>query len=569
MVGMPDTNNRNADDLGERAAEATLALNPVVGVRMADLVNSACSTFFQAARHPLVGLRSTAGFAAKLTHIAAGDKTYTQNPGDRRFKDPAWNDSWLHRNLLQGYLALGESLDEWLDDIEFSDLDERRARFLTSIMRDSISPTNSLLGNPAALRQLVDTGGASLLRGIKHAWSDWRHNQGMPAQVDKSKFELGKNIAATPGSVVFRNDILEIIQYRPSTDNVYRVPLLAIPPQINKFYMYDLSPENSFFKFAIGQGFQVFTVSWKNPSPEHANWGIDAYIEALKEAVDAVRSVSASSKINIVAPCSGGITASILLAHYKALGEDVAGALTLSVCVLTQEEADSDLSLFVNEQTIEAARARSRSQGVLRGRDLSRVFSWMRPNDLIWNYVVNNYLLGNAPPAFDILYWNNDSTNLPAQLHSDFLDIILGQALARPGDLTVCDTPIDLRQIDCDSMITAGITDHLTPWKACYRSMSLLGGNKQFVLSSSGHIQSLLTPPGNAKARYFTSSESTCAADEWLQSATAVNGSWWTRWSEWLAARSGDQRPAPAEQGNEQHPATDPAPGSYVFEQAG
>jgi polyhydroxyalkanoate synthase len=554
--------------IGERAAESTLALSPVVGVRLEDLLSSARATAFQAARHPFVAIRATAGYAQKLMQIAAGSKSYAPAARDRRFKDSAWSDSWLYRTWLQSYLALGESMDDWVSDAQFDELDERRARFLMSIIRDSISPTNTLPGNPEALRRIIDTGGASLVTGLKQAWNDRRHNNGMPAQVDKSQFVLGENIAATPGSVVFRNDILEVIQYKPTTEKVSRIPLLMIPPQINKFYMYDLSPEKSFVKYAVDAGFQVFIVSWCNPKPEHADWGIDAYIEALKESVTAIQAITKSAKVNIVAPCSGGITATILLGHYQSLGKDIVNAVTLSVCVLTQEESDSDISLFVNDATIEAARKKSRKQGVLRGRDLAKVFNWMRPNDLIWNYVVNNYLLGKSPPTFDILYWNNDSTNLPAQLHSDFLDIIVGKALARPGDLSVCDTPIDLTKVTCDSFITAGITDHLTPWKACYRTTGLIGGDKEFVLSSSGHIQSLLTPPGNPRAKYFTNDNLADTPDEWLNDATQQEGSWWTRWSVWLEERSGTKKLAPKKIGNAEYPAIEAAPGSYVLEPA-
>jgi len=561
-----DTSSRKF--AGERAADTTTALSPVVGVRFEDLLSSARSTAFQVTRHPLIAVKAAAGYGQKLLQIATGSKHWQPTPGDRRFNDPAWSENWIHRNWLQSYLALGESLDDWVGEAGFDQLNERRARFLMGIVRDSIAPTNTLLGNPEALRRVAETRGRNLVAGLAQAWQDQRYNNGMPAQVDKSQFRLGDNIATTSGSVVFRNEILEIIQYQPLTDKVYRIPLLAIPPQINKFYMYDLSPGKSFFKFALEQGFQVFTVSWRNPKPANAGWGIDEYVVALKEAVAAVQSISRSRKINVVAPCSGGITATILLSHYRALGEDPVNALTLSVCVLTQEESDSDLSLFVNEDSIEAARKKSRKQGVLRGRDLAKIFSWMRPNDLIWNYVVNNYLLGKAPPTFDILYWNNDSTNLPAQLHSDFLDIVVGKALARPGDLSVCDTPIDPTLVDCDSFITAGITDHLTPWKACYRTTSLLGGNKQFVLATSGHIQSLLTPPDKPRAKYLTCDELPEDPDEWLEAANQSDGSWWPLWAAWLGKRSGVMKNAGHKLGNSTYPAMEDAPGTYVLELA-
>jgi polyhydroxyalkanoate synthase len=388
----------------------------------------------------------------------------------------------------------------------------------------------------------------------------------MPSQVDKAAFTLGENLATTKGSVVFRNETLELIQYAPMTEKVYRRPLLFIPPQVNKFYFYDLSPEKSFFQYCIGEGLQVFTVSWRNPGPEHADWGIDHYVSALKEAIEVVQGISASKSINVTAPCSGGITATILAGHYKARGEDVINAMTLPVTVLQQKDGDSDLTLFVNERAIEASRSSSRRNGVLRGKDLAKIFAWMRPNDLIWNYVVNNYLLGNTPPIFDVLYWNNDPTNLPAQLHSDFLDIIGNDALVRPGDLSVCDTDIDLTAVDNDLFLVGGLTDHLTPWQACYRTTHLMGGDKEFLLVASGHIQSLVSSPNNPKSRYYQNSETPTTAKKWLASATEVQGTWWPHWSEWIRARSGAQKKAPAKVGSKIHSPLCDAPGSYVLD---
>jgi len=415
---------------------------------------------------------------------------------------------------------------------------------------------------------MVDTGGRSIMRGLQNLLEDGRKNSGMPSQVDKSAFELGGNIATTEGSVVFRNEMLELIQYSPTTPKVYRRPLLFIPPQVNKFYFYDLSPEKSFFQYCLNEGLQVFTVSWRNPRPEHADWGIDLYISALKEAVEVVQGICGSKTINVTAPCSGGITATILAGHYKALGKNVINSMTLPVTVLQQDDDDSDLTLFVNEQAIEAARSNSRKNGVLKGKELARVFAWMRPNDLIFNYVVNNYLLGNKPPAFDILYWNSDPTNLPAQLHSDFLDIIGSDALARPGDLSICDTEIDLTAVDNDLFLIGGLTDHLTPWQACYRTTHLMGGDKEFLLVASGHIQSLVASPKNPKARFYQNDRVPPAAEEWLETATENAGSWWPHWSNWIRARSGAQKAAPATVGSAVHKPLCDAPGSYVLESA-
>ena len=552
--------------IGEGAADSTLALNPVVGVRIEDLAAAARSTAFQAIKQPVVAARNFLGFGRKLVDIASGEKPYEPGRKDRRFEDPAWQKNWLYRGLLQSYLALEKSLDEWVGDVDFGELDEQRAKFLLSILGASIAPTNTLLGNPAALRRVLDTGGASLKTGFEQLLDDRRNNDGMPSQVDKSEFEVGENLATQPGAVVFRNEFLELIQYQSVTGKVHERPLMVIPAPINKFYIFDLSPEKSFFKFCLEQGMQLFAVSWRNPSPAQSQWGLDDYINALKEAQVAMRKITRCEEVNLYAPCSGGIIAAIFLAHLQALGDTSIQSLTLPVCMLTPDEADSDLTLFANDSSIEASRKKSKKAGVLRGRDLAKVFNWMRPNDLIWNYVVNNYLMGNKPPAFDILYWNGDTTNLPAQLHHDFLDIMLGGALARAGEATICGTPIDLGAVVADKYIVAGTTDHITPWRACYRNTEVLGENSTFVLSSSGHVQCMINPPGNPKSKYFLNSDLPSSADEWAAGATEHADSWWIHWADWLKARSGEEKPAPKRLGNRKYKAVDAAPGTYVFE---
>jgi len=554
--------------VGDKAAEQTLALNPLVGISAEEVLGAARSTVYQAIRQPLTAMRAGFGYSRKLVEIAFGKRHYEPSPRDRRFGDSAWQNSAVHRGLLQTYLALAESLDEWVHEAGFNELDERRARFIVSLLTDALSPTNTLAGNPAALKQVIDTGGRSLVSGVRNFIDDRRHNNGMPLQVDKSKFRIGENIATTPGSVIYRSEILELIQYAPTTEKVYRKPLLFIPPQVNKFYFYDLTPDKSFYRFCLGEGLQVFSISWRNPGPEHRDWGIDRYVEAVKEVIEVVQGITGSQSINLCAPCSGGITASILAAHLKALGETPINSMTLPVCVLQQEETDTDLSLFVNEAALERARRNSRKEGVLRGADLARIFSWMRPNDLVWNYVVNNYLMGNTPPAFDILYWNSDPTNLPAQLHSDFLDIIATGALTIPGDVNVCGTDLDLSAVDHDLFLIGGLTDHLTPWNACYRTTRIMGGQKEFLLVGSGHIQSLVASPDNPKNRYFTNTEIPKTARAWLEGATEVPGTWWPHWSEWIRTRSGTQKKAPARIGSKIHEPLCDAPGTYVHEKA-
>jgi polyhydroxyalkanoate synthase subunit PhaC len=404
------------------------------------------------------------------------------------------------------------------------------------------------------------------MRGLRHLLDDLRHNDGMPRQVDTSVFKVGENLAVTPGAVVFRNEVLELIHYRPVTETVRERPLLMVPPQINKFYVFDLSSKKSLVQYALSNGLQVFMISWRNPTQEQRDWGLDTYIGAIREAIDVVCAIAGSPDCNLLGACSGGITTVALVGYLAARGERSVHVLTLLVSVFDIGNDQTTLGLFATEEAIEAARRHSHVRGVLEGREMARVFSWLRPNDLIWNYWVNNYLLGNEPPAFDVLYWNNDTTRLAAALHSEFLTIYQHNPLAQAGALTVCGTPIDVSQITCDAYILAGISDHITPWQACYRSSRLLGGQREFILSTSGHIQSILNPPGYPKATFFTNAQQPASAQAWYAGANRHNGSWWEHWKAWLLARSGSQKAAPPSLGNNTYTSLVEAPGTYVYE---
>ena len=557
---------RKSETVINQAAEGVIGLSPLVGVRSEDFSDAIKTTVRQFAKQPLVAAKHTLGYAGKLVDVVAGKSDYTVARRDRRFADDSWQESGIFRRLLQAYLALDESCTEWVDDLDLDEFDERKARFIIDILTDSLAPTNTLLTNPSALKKARATRGGSLVQGLRHAIEDYRHNNAMPAQVDKSQFEVGENLATTEGSVIFRNEILELIQYQPTTAKVQQRPLLVVPPQINKFYVFDLSPEKSMFKFLVAQGLQLFAVSWRNPTAEQRHWGMDNYIEALTEAVAAIQAITGQPSINLMGACSGGITASILAGYMDAAGKEAINSLTTLVCVLSQEQGDSDITLFANNAGIDRARRASKKKGVLDGKELAKVFNWMRPNDLIWNYVVNNYLLGNKPPVFDILYWNNDTTCLPAQLHSDFLDQLQADPLVTAGDLTVLDKPIDLVGLDCDKYMVAGVTDHITPWHACYRSTQFMTGDIRFVLSNSGHIQALVNPPGNAKSNYFLNDELPASHEEWLQGAEQQMGTWWDDWASWLQQRSG--RKVNARKNLGKKGLFDPmeaAPGTYVY----
>ena len=430
-----------------------------------------------------------------------------------------------------------------------------------------MSPTNSLAGNPAALKKLVDTGGASLVHGLENFVADLMHNGGLPAQVDARTFAVGKNLATTFGSVVYRTPVMELIQYRPMGGEVHKRPLLITPPQINKFYVFDLAPEKSIIQYCLEGNLQTFAISWKNPTPAERRFGIDTYVAALEEAVDAMREITGSEDVNIWGSCSGGITMSAFLAHLAARGETKAHSATVAVCLLDMAVTQNTTAgLFVTPESIAAAKSASQLTGVVEGQELARMFAWMRPNDLIWNYWVNNYLLGNAPPAFDVLYWNNDTTRLPARLHADFLDLIDTNPFVNPGRLKVRGTPLDMRRVDLDSYVVAGLTDHITPWQGCYNTAKLYGERSTFVLANSGHIQSLLNPPGNPKACFWTGAASAGSAEKWLEQAAKHSGSWWPHWLGWIKARSADMTAAPAALGSAHNPPLEVAPGRYVME---
>jgi polyhydroxyalkanoate synthase len=556
--------DKNNEDLKRQASENTLGLNPVIGIRGKDLLTSARMVLAQALKQPFHSVKHVAHFGLELKNVMLGQSELKPEDGDRRFADPAWSQNPLYRRYLQTYLAWRKELHDWIEHSSLSEQDASRGHFVINLMTEAMAPSNSM-ANPAAVKRFFETGGKSLLDGLSHLAKDMIHNGGMPSQVNMAAFEVGKNLATTEGAVVFRNDVLELIQYKPITESVHERPLLVVPPQINKFYVFDLSPDKSLARFLLRSQVQTFVVSWRNPTKAQREWGLSTYIEALKEAIDVICAITGSKDVNMLGACSGGLTTASLLGHYAALGEQKVHALTLLVSVL-DTQLDTQVELFADEKTLEAAKRRSYQAGVLEGSDMAKVFAWMRPNDLIWNYWVNNYLLGNEPPVFDILYWNNDTTRLPAALHGEFIEMFQTNPLTRPGALEVCGTPIDLKQVTCDFFVVAGTTDHITPWDSCYKSAHLFGGKCEFVLSNSGHIQSILNPPGNPKARYMTNSEMPLDPKAWQESSTKHADSWWLHWQGWLAERSGATKAAPSKLGNKKYPAGEAAPGTYVHE---
>ena len=390
---------------------------------------------------------------------------------------------------MQSYLAWSAEVQEVVDGASLGWRDTERARFLATFVTTALAPTNTLPGNPEAMKRVLETGGASLARGARNVVHDIRHNGGMPSTVKAGAFVVGENLATTPGAVVYRDEVCEVIQYAPSTPRVHARPVVMVAPQINKYYFMDLAPGRSFIEHAVARGLQFFVISWRNPGPEQRDWDLDTYAEAVLRVIDVARDITRSDDVNLLSLCAGGILSSTVLSHLAAAGDERVRSASFGVTLL-DFQVQAPIGMFDAPPLLSLARWRSRQKGVLEGRTLGSVFTWMRPNDLVWNYWVNNYLLGNDPPTFDILAWNADNTNLPEALHRQFLGIFSDNALVTPGQMTVLGTPVDLSQITVDTYVTGATTDHLTPWRGCYQTTQLLSGREHVrALQRGSHRQ--------------------------------------------------------------------------------
>jgi polyhydroxyalkanoate synthase len=502
----------------------------------------------------------------ELARIAVGTSQVQPSRRDRRFADPGWTGNPLLRRAMQAYLAAAGTAEGVVADAGLDWSDSERVGFAMTNLIDALAPSNNLLLNPAALKAAVDSGGGSALAGLRNFAADMASAPRIPSMVEPDAFEVGVDLAVTPGSVVLRTPVFELIQYRPSTATVRQVPLLIVPPTINKYYVMDLAPGRSMAEYLVGSGLQVFMVSWRNPDARHASWDFNTYGQAVLDAMDAAARITGSEQTALMGACSGGIISAMVAAHLAHTGQqDRLASFTLMVTVL--DEARAGLAgAVIDERSARLAAAASRTRGYLDGRSLAEVFAWLRPNDLIWNYWVNNYLLGRKPSPFDILFWNADTTRMTAGLHRDFLELGATNGLAQPGGVTMLGSPVDLGLVDRDSYLVAGITDHICPWQSCYRSTQLLGGRKRFVLSTSGHIAAMVNPPGNDKARYQVAKDWPEDPQEWLRHAETAHGSWWPDFAGWLAERGGEEQAAPDEPGGGGLVPICDAPGTYVYD---
>ncbi|MDD3352739.1 class I poly(R)-hydroxyalkanoic acid synthase [Zoogloea sp.] len=492
----------------------------------------------------------------------------TPQPGDRRFNAPEWSSSPFYDYIRQAYLLNASYLDKLADALPVTDgRSKSRMQFLTRQYIDAMAPSNFAATNPEFIQTALATKGESITQGIKNLIADME--KGRISMTDDSAFEIGRNLATTPGSVIYENELIQLIQYAPMTAKVYKTPLLIVPPCINKFYIMDLQPANSLVRFIVEQGFTVFLVSWKNAKAEQAHLGWDDYLEKGPiTALQVVREVTKVAKPNVLGFCVGGTLLSAALAVLRGKGEDPAESLTLMTTLLDFADA-GEIGCLVDEASVAAREAAIGRGGVFSGRELAQVFSSLRSNDLIWNYVVGNYLKGQQPEAFDLLYWNSDSTNLAGPFIAWYLrNMYLENNLRVPGKLEMLGVKVDMGKVDLPAYLLATREDHIVPWTSAYLARQILGGDTTFVLGASGHIAGAINPASKNKRSYWTSGATAAVPEEWLASAVEHKGSWWVHWIEWLKSRSGTQVSARNKPGNATYKVIEAAPGRYVKESA-
>jgi len=483
--------------------------------------------------------------------------------GDKRFRDPAYEDNPLYFLLMQDYLLSGQLVDELLDAAGLEATQDLKARFVAKFIVDALAPTNTLPGNPAALREAFDTGGKSVVRGAMNMLDDVRNNGGWPSQVDATGFEVGVNMAATPGAVVYRSDLIELIQYEPQVKAVHAVPLLFCPPWINKYYIMDLAPGKSLIEWAVQHGHTCFAISYRNPDASMRDVDFEDYLrQGPLDAVRVVREITGAAEVNTVSVCLGGTLTAIALAHNAAIGDHSIKSATF-LNTLTDFSIPGTLGVFTDEATISGLEKQMAKEGFLDSDKMAHTFDALRANDLVFAYVVNNWLLGKKPPAFDLLVWNKDSTRMPAKMHSRYLrSCYLNNEFAR-GEFEIDGQKLLPGKVDVDTYILAAVDDHIVPWVAGYKTTQLLGGNKRFVLSTSGHIAGIVNPPG-PKAKHWTNDAMPADPLEWKDGAQLQDGTWWQDWTAWIDKQGGPSVAAPRRLGSKDHPPIEPAPGSYV-----
>ena len=536
--------------------------------RPSDLIELAGDLARQATRQPGAIVSAGRGFLKGITEVLSGRSARAPESSDHRFADAAWKDSRYFKGVLQGYLELREALMAYARESGLNPNQVERAEFLMTQIADALAPTNFLPTNPAALRRARETRGASLWSGLKLLADDVKNRRPIPAQVDESAFKVGGNLAVTPGDVVLRHDMFELLQYAPQTAQVRERPIFVVPSIVNKFYVFDIAPKRSVFEHFVKAGFTVYVMAWRNPRPEHDFWGMPDYIDAIDAGLDAALDISGADAVNMWAVCGAGPTATSLVAHHRASGQRKVNSLMLFVSPLDMAAMSNApaIGAFVDKQAMPVVRKEIRKKR-MSARQFTLLFAMLRANDLIWNYWVSNYLMGIKPSAFDILYWNGDGTGMTAQYNYDFSSFVENNPLVHDGEMLVRGKPIaPLSELDIDSYVLGAANDHLCVWQGVYRSAQLLGKRSQFVLGNSGHIQTIVCPPSNPKASFYTNSTLADTPGEWFKTASKNQGSWWDHCVAWTHERAGKLIAAPASAGNARHPSLGPAPGTYVHD---
>lgn len=499
-----------------------------------------------------------------------GDRDAKPEPGDRRFASAAWRENAYYNYLRQSYLLSARYFMQAVEQVELDDASKARLRFAAKQWIDAMCPANFVATNPDALRKALDSSGESLTRGLANLIDDAR--KGRISQTDDSAFEVGRNLATTPGAVVYENALIQLIQYAPTTAKVAKRPLVMVPPCINKYYILDLQPENSFVRYAVDSGHTVFMLSWRNVGAELGQLGWDDYLEdGVFTALRVARAITRADRVNALGFCVGGTLLGAALAVLAAKGEELVASATWLTTMLDFSEP-GQLGLFIDPAGVATREAAIGRGGLLPGAELAFVFSSLRANDLVWPYVVNNYLMGVGPAAFDLLYWNSDSTNLPGPMYCQYVrDTYLNNRLREPGAVVNCGVPVNLGKVQVPSFILATREDHIVPWRAAYRTVHLLGGEKTFVLGASGHVAGVINPADKNRRSYWTSAAGAAypeSPEDWLDAAESRPGSWWPAWRSWLDAQCGGERRAPARAGNAKYKVIEAAPGRYVKERA-
>jgi len=546
-MGEPDAST------ARRGGTPGQALDPLEMLQSAaDLVN------------PVAAVRQMPWLASELVNIPLG-RSSSWAEGDQRFADVTWQDNPFFRLYGQSYRLFEEWTGRMADAADGSWDRQARTRYLANITTAMLSPTNFFWTNPAALKRAFETGGLSVLRGGRNMLRDLARG-GMPQMVNRKPFPVGEKLACTPGAVVYRDEIFELLQYTPATPAVRTRPLLMVPPELNRYYVLDLAPRRSLVEYLVANGIQTFMIVWRNPRPElgHGRWGVDDYLAAQAQAAEVVKKITGSDTINWLGLCAGGITTALMLGYLAATGDASAGSATFIVTMLTNR-CPNIIGMMDTQQSRAILRRAADAGQVIPGRSVRTSFAWLRPNDLVFNYMVSGWLLGQDAPSFDVLAWNDDATGVSARFALESTELLV-DVMARQEPVTVLGTPVDLAKVDCDSFHIAGYTDHITPWRAAYTSTQVLGGEKELTVVKSGHIQSFVNPAGKSRYDYWEGPPTSGDPDQWLAGATEHHGSWWPQWLEWLTARSGPERAPSSTLGNEKYPLLGPAPGTYVHE---